>query len=559
MSKLRKKYICIALVLLVAMAPLVWLFHYAYEPVLVLREQQQLEKMDPEVTEQLLTFTLDDRFDLADTLEFVRMLLRDGRSDDAVQVFQILHARYADVPGIVFWYAESLRENHLWEEAENVYLDIAARMESFWQQNEGVDFTRARDRDLVMMNRRTGLPVSLISVDPSNLYRHLGENALSAGMDTEDETERDSWFARSEGYFNYALSLNPDANDVRGAYANLLLQMKRPEESLAEYVTLLELEPENTGWLESAANAAAAGQNFEAAALHTRAALNVEERVEWRLKLARYLSWDKEHSAALLEIDSLISDYPNNREFLLEWYQFLLNAQKYDEFLRATDRLASLFPEEYPIRVERIRILMSMNRYEEASNEAASILALDPEQVEVALLRGEAYLWMKQYGSAQEALLKLEERNPVPLVQKRLAQSYLWDEKPNQALIWFRMLDPASMQDPEVVHGYAEALSQQAQISEEELNSVLIIHTYLEQNPDQTWPPTMLAAMSRVLTRSGDPEKAVGLLQSVVATLPDDLNLRMELADLLHAQGRFEEADELYQSILYTTSNETVL
>jgi len=555
MKPLQKKYLTITVILLILLVPMAWIFHRLYEPQLTLREQQRLENMDPEVADQLLALSLENRFDLTDTLDFIRMLIRDNRSEDALMVFKQLNSRYQDVPGIAFWYATSLRENERWAEAEQAYLGVASLMETIQTESEGVDFTRARDLDIVMAYRRTGLPVSLMSVESQLIYHHLGLNALEAGL-ADSGTGRADWFGRSESYFQNALSLDPDAMDVRGAYANLLLQMDRPEDSLAEYQWMLEQEPENTGWLESAAVAAAADRKFKAAEDYIRTALRQEERSEWRLDRARYLSWGGQHETALQEIESLISEHPENVDYIRERNQLLLNAGRHRDFLESTESWVARFPDELPLRLERIRVMTGLSRYSEAERECTAVLALAPDHFEAGLLKGEALLWMGQHSEAQEQLRKLEERYPYPKVRKRLAQSYLWGERPQNALPWFRMLNPARMEDLDVVQGYAEALTHQERISPDDLDAIVAIHSYLHQHADDVWPPSMLVALSRVLTRADLPREALDLLRSAVVNRPDDKNLKLELADLLHSLGEFEEADKLYRDILPPTLTE---
>jgi len=234
----------------------------------------------------------------------------------------------------------------------------------------------------------------------------------------------------------------------------------------------------------------------------------------------------------------------------------LLNAGRHREFLESTDSWVARFPEEFPLRLERVRVMMGLNRYAEAERESTAVLALDPNQFEAGLLKGEAFLWMGQHAAAQEQFRVLEERNPHPNVRKRLAQSYLWGQRPQNALPWFRMLNPAQMNDLEVVQGYAEALTLQERISSDDLNAILAIHSHLHQHADESWPPLMLAALGRVLTRAERPREALGLLRSAVVHRPDDLHLKLELADLLHALGEFEEAERLYRAILSPTLTE---
>lgn len=548
MKNPRTHYLWIGGVLIALLIPLFFAFRTYYRPELDLRMQATRPALNPAEGDRLLELGLEDRFDLSDTLTLIQLMVQADRPDDALLLFERLHNRFSDVVGIALWYAHDLRENERWAEAERVYLAIANRMDEV-ERESGVDFTRAQDRDLVLAYRRIGLPEELLTVEPREIQQYLGENALEAGLEASGQS-RSLWLSKSREYLEKALSMDPDHAGARGVYANLLLQLDQPLASLQQYQRLLEQEPRNVGWLVAAAVSAAAGDNFELAANYMRDVLRQEDRAAWRLEYARHLSWGGNHETALQEIGLLIAEDPENTDYLREYHQFLLNAGRYPQFLDSTERWAARYPEDFDLRLERMRVMMGLERYADALREGSSILALDPDHTEAALLEGEALLWMGDHASAQQHLSRLVERDPQPRIRKRLAQSYLWGGRPQEALPQFRRLDPGRINDVEVAQGYAEALAVAEHLPPDDVTTVRNMKSRVIANRDAEWPTPLLAAMGRVLARAGYPREALTLMQAAGQKDPGNLRMQLELADLLQDLGDHDEADRLYRTIL---------
>ena len=554
MKTASQKLIMIAVLMAVGVLALTLVFHGAYEPQLALRVQQHKQAPDPRELDRLIRLALEDRLDLTDTLQFAALLARQGRVDDELALFKRLKARYPSSPPIRLWTAERLQQYGQWVEADSEYLALIAFLQQpqVASQRREPHVWRARDKDIAAAQRAVDIPGHQVAVPVDEIYRKLAENAMAAGQAAEGASRR-QWLDKSQEYFALCLAINPDNVDTRGAYANLLLLIGRPADSLSHYQILLRTEPRNLGWLYSAALAAGADRQFGLAEHYVRTALSLENRPEWHLDLARFMSWGGKHDAALGEIDALIEQYPASLDYRRERADLLLNARRHREYLEETMRLAATHPLDLALRLNRIRAMIGVGMYPEAVQEAAALLALDPRHREAALLKAEALLWMGNYRAAQSDLRDLAQQLPEDrAVTMRLAQSYLWDKRYDEALAGFRRLNPAALDDVEVAQGFAEAVSGKKLPGTEDAAMIRALRLELVRRANVNWPVPLLTALARALREIGEKEAAVELLSAATQRAESNLKLRLELADLLQDVGRREEADRQYRLITNT-------
>ncbi len=550
MKPAHKQLLLFSLALVALIAVISVTFRLVYEPQLALRAMQRAPKIDPFEIERLIRLANVGRLDLTDTLRLTLLLENTGRTDSALVIFKNLAERYPSAPVISLWYAERLQKYGQWPAAEKQYLALLEKI----GKNNGLPerprrFWRAREQELAVAQRAVQIPDRLTFVTREYIYRQLAENAMTAGIADTGEA-RQAWLEKSKLFFIECLDLAPADHGVRGTYANLLLQMQLPAESLAQYQLLLKTESHNPGWLFSAALAAGADRRFDLAERYMRDALHIENRPEWRLELARFMSWGGKHEAALNEIAALIEEQPDNPALRREQADLLLNAGRHADYLSATARLVATEPLNLDLRLKRLRAMLGQSRYQDAANEAAALLALFPDNHEAAILRAEALLWHGEYRAAQADLLALTQQTPDdPLARKRLAQSYLWDKRWEQALRIFQELNPASLNDIEVAIGYAEAVAGRQSPSSADAELIRGMRQNIISRPETDWPLPLLMAMGRALREIGEKDAAVELLGSAAQRAQTNLQLRLELADLLQSIGRYDEAGREYQAI----------
>ncbi len=551
MKPASRKISLIAVFMIALIAALILLFRVIYEPQLALRKLQRSEEADPNEMERLLQISGENKFDLTDTLQLAGMIEAEGSEDEALALFENLVKRYPGAPVIKLWYAERLQQYSRWNEAEIQYLALLVEIgeNSHSTEDRARKIWRAGEKDIAVARRVAKIPQDLAGVSGEYVNIRLAENAMAAGM-ASSGADRAQWFDKSSSYFKECLKLDPDNHTVRGRYSNLLLQMERPAESLLNYQLLLETDPNNVGWLISAAIAAGANRQFDLAERYIRGALRIENRPEWRLELARFMSWGGKHDAALGEITALIEEQPGSQTFRQEHAQLLLNAGRHSEYLNNTARLAAADPLNLNLRLNRIRAMTGLRLYREAANEAAAALALFPDNREAAMLKAEALLWNNDYAAAQADLLLLTSAHPDDrTTRKRLAQSYLWDRRYADALRIFRTLRPESLDDFEAAQGFAEAVAGAGKPVADDAERIRAMHSAVTRRPSGDYPATMLSAIGRALREIGDNDAAVELLRDASQKAQANLVLRLELADLLESIGRHKEAGEQYRII----------
>lgn len=67
----------------------------------------------------------------------------------------------------------------------------------------------------------------------------------------------------------------------------------------------------------------------------------------------------------------------------------------------------------------------------------------------------------------------------------------------------------------------------------------------------------MIAQLSEALIRHKHSDSAIGLLERLVESDPENRRLRLRLADVLHDLNRFHQADKHYQHLLASASKVT--
>ena len=558
MKQTTRQAIILSAMLLGLIVALLVLFFFFYEPELALRAQQNKPEPNPQELDRLVKLAEMDRFDLTDTLRLARLLQQNNRTDDELALFQRLENRYPTMPTIRLWHAERLQQYAKWNEADATYSALLELMKNKKQMQKNVSgrFWRAQDKDIILAKYAGEISDRLAPVTLDELYRKLAENAMAAAT-AATGTHAEAWMEKSKILFEASLKENPANQGARGAYANLLLQAGKADESLRQYQNLLETNPENTGWLISASLAAAADRNFNQAEIYLRRALAIENKEEWRLELARIMSWGGKHDSALAEIQLLIEQFSNNPEYRLEHATFLLNARRHSEYLAQTARLSAANPMNFELRLNRIRAMISLGAYPEAVNEASALIALDPQHREAATLRAQAMLWHGDYSAAQTAWQELVRQAPDDMVaRKRLAQTFLWDKRYDDALAIFRTLNPDAMDDEETSQGYAEAVAAKDTPTATDAAMIRAMHQEMKRKKNTAWPVPLLSAMGRALRSIGDKETAVELFRAATQRAETNLKLRLELADLLQDIGLREEADREYRRITNTDTKD---
>lgn len=299
------------------------------------------------------------------------------------------------------------------------------------------------------------------------------------------------------------LAANPDAENVRLAYARGLVSEKRYEASRVEFRRLLAASPDNPDMLYAVGILS----------------LQVNDIAEAERQLARFVEIGRGDLDPARFYLGQIADQAGRPDDALRWY----------------DQVAA-GEHEMPAKVRAAQVLLRQNKFDEARERLAAARAGEPG--DVRLLVAEAHL-LRDAGRHAEAFaflanaLEMQPDQPEILYETALAAEKLGHvdlvERHLRRLI---ALKPDSAQAYNAL-GYSLA-DRNLRLDE----ASQLIDKALELTPDD---PFVLDSKGWVLFRQGKPAAALEALQKAYAQKPD-AEIAAHIGEVLWVLGRFDEA-----------------
>jgi tetratricopeptide (TPR) repeat protein len=325
----------------------------------------------------------------------------------------------------------------------------------------------------------------------------------------------------------------------------------------------------------------------EAAALNSEILKASPNDPDARGLAATFLLNKGEVSKAMVELESVISRDPKNPvpHYNLGRAHAARNEQELarQEFQKAVD----LRPDYVTARTALAQLQVSQGQYDAALKGATEILAIDKSNANARLIQATALIGLKKLPEARELLndfLKTNPNSPDALFQRGAAdlmeskfkdaeadfhrcyelnpanirglqgmvEGYLAQNQPDRAM---SLLQGESAKAPNRLDilealGNAAARTNQPDLAVSYFQKVL---GALDQNGKQRGPIYM--KIGEVYRRKGDLANAAAMLQKAHDTIPENAAVLTELAMVLDASGRWNEARQSYESAVKLDSN----
>jgi len=348
--------------------------------------------------------------------------------------------------------------------------------------------------------RATHLSVLQSNPDDVDALTSLGQLSLKQGDTTA-----------ALGYLQRAATLKPDRLALRCKVAQVLSDMNRLDEAGAEYLSILQADPNNVTALAGLGQLSQQRGDVAAALEYLQRATSLEPSrvgLVWKVaQLLRGLNRVEEARAAYL---SILKSDPNNVTALAGLGHLSRQAGDAPAALDYLQRASNLAPANLGLQCEAALLLRGLNRVDEARAVYQSVLKADANNV--AALTGLGQL-SRQAADAPAALEYLQ-------CAVRLAPANLGLQCESAQLL--RGLDRVE-----------EARAVYLAVLKADANNVAAL--------------TGLGQLSR---QAGDAPAALEYLQRAASLAPTSLGLRSESAQLLRALNRFDEAQATYQTVL---------
>jgi len=211
--------------------------------------------------------------------------------------------------------------------------------------------------------------------------------------------------------FKKAIEQNPNYATARHWYANVLSDLGRTSEALAEMKRALALDP-----LSPIINMALSatlwesGQFSEALDQHRRAQALAADFVEGHLSLASVLQTAGKWAEAEAELNKALDLDPNSSAVRRAFAEHLVCLGRFDEALETLHKALVMEPDSPVINHTYGRALALSRQYEEAVTQLLRTLDLNPEGFDPLLTLGEVYSLLGRYEQALEAFRQAEAR-----------------------------------------------------------------------------------------------------------------------------------------------------
>jgi len=218
---------------------------------------------------------------------------------------------------------------------------------------------------------------------------------------------------RAAALFRKAIAQNPNYATARHWYANLLSDLGRPSEALAEMKRALALDP-----LSPIINMALSavlwesGQFSEALEQHRRAQALAADFVEGHVSLAAVLQTAGRWAEAEAELNKALDLDPESSAVRRAFAEHLAFLGRCDEALEALHKVLVMEPDSPAVNYTYGWVLFLARQYEEARVQLERAVDLDPDGIRPRILLGTVYTALGQHRQALEAFREAEARLP---------------------------------------------------------------------------------------------------------------------------------------------------
>jgi tetratricopeptide (TPR) repeat protein len=231
----------------------------------------------------------------------------------------------------------------------------------------------------------------------------------------------------------------------------------------------------------------------------------------------------------------------------LRYAEFELQNRPSDELEAFLRNITHQAPDCFPAWCFLAEIALTKQRYDESLKLLENVLSRDPENVEARILEAETWRAKGDSKKAVERFEDLEKKyTDVPVINYRLAQAYIQNNNPSQAMI---ALGHAIAAKPD----YLDAILLRAELDLQAGNAGLVIPgmtTILRQRPH--WRPAELLLTEAYLSL-GRFEEAAAVIRDEISTSPDDADSYYQLGLVLREQNKLDEATAAFEKVAQLT------
>jgi cellulose synthase/poly-beta-1,6-N-acetylglucosamine synthase-like glycosyltransferase/tetratricopeptide (TPR) repeat protein len=358
---------------------------------------------------------------------------------------------------------------------------------------------------------------------------------------------------QSQAIYEQLLKVNGGDPALLVRLAQIALWTNSYDEALQRYQKLLDRQvntPEVIkGYVDAAASARSVdeSQHKTALAIYERALTGMADDVVFLTRLAWVLQRVQEPDKSAVLLDRALELNPTDTDARRQ----LLGA------LLATGRVGNQLKEfegkelDFDTRQCLVHVFMRQNNFDAAASQCRQMLKLRPEDQATLRQLADILSWSKHYPEALELFGRLARVAPPDSdVPQRQAEVTLWSGDYDGALGRFHALLQADLNRQELWPNYAAAAANAKNLEAD--HKRMLLRIYDATGPTVSRDPVFLGRLAWALQRLQETDRAGTLLDRAVAMRPGDPAVRRELAGVLAAVGKTNNALQMYEGLPLT-------
>lgn len=239
----------------------------------------------------------------------------------------------------------------------------------------------------------------------------------------------------------------------------------------------------------------------------------------------------------------LLKVQPNEPEILLALAEAHEQQEVWSESLEFYEKLLRSGRHVREARLGRARVFRSLRKYREAEAEIRSVLSTAPADFDAQFLLASVYMDTSRGQEAVSLLKLLVARNPEFKTIRALADVASEVGDFEESIRQYRRALKQRPNERGTVIGLYRAFAR----SQRHTDAMALLKSYLAAQPGDD---EIREQLGRTAAMTGDHPEAERQWRTLLTKHPDDLKWALHLANVFHAQDRFDEASKLAHWIL---------